>query len=97
VHGESGDINGDHTFHTITIPGLVAPVHVVDGAFRHFRDAGEYTIGINYFFKRQLLKWQTDFGVYTGGNPVGTVGQSLAGFIAGADGYLIRTQLQLAF
>jgi hypothetical protein len=97
VAGQSGDINGNHTFHTVTIPGLATPVQVVDGAFRHFREADEYTVGINYFFKRQLLKWQTDVGFYTGGNPVSPVGQSLAGFIAGADGFLIRTQLQLAF
>jgi hypothetical protein len=96
VSGQSGDINGDGTFHTVKIPGLATPVDVVDGAFHHFRGANEYTVGINYYWKRQLLKWQTDVGLYEGGNPAAG-GQSLAGYIAGADGYLVRTQVQLAF
>lgn len=97
VRGQSGDINGDGTFHTVAVPGAPAPVHVVDGAFRHYHEADEYTLGVNYFFRRQLLKWQTDVGYYNGGNPVGPAGQSLAGFISGADGWLVRTQIQLAF
>jgi hypothetical protein len=43
-----------------------------------------------------LLKWQTDFSVFDGGNPAGG-GVSPAGFIAGNDGWLLRTQIQLAF
>jgi hypothetical protein len=92
VRGESGDINGNHTFHTVMLPGFATPVQVVDGAFRHFHEADEYTIGFNYYFHRQLWKWQTDIGFYEGGNPAGG-GQSIAGFIAGSDGYLIRTQI----
>ncbi len=96
VRGRSGDINGLGTFHTVTIPGFAAPVHVVNGAFRQFHEADEYTVGINYYFKRQQLKWQTDFGIYNGGNPAAG-GTSIAGYIAGLDGYLIRTQFQLMF
>jgi hypothetical protein len=96
VRGQSGDINGNGTFKIVSVPGIATPVHVVSGAFRHFQEADEYTIGVNYYFKRHLWKWQTDFGVYEGGNPAGG-GQSIAGFIPGADGYLIRTQLQMFF
>ena len=66
------------------------------GTSRQFHEANEYTIGVNYYFKRQLLKWQTDLSWYQGGNPAGG-GQSPAGFIAGSDGWLLRTQIQLAF
>jgi hypothetical protein len=67
------------------------------GAFTHFHEANEYAVGVNYYFKRQLLKWQTDFSIYQGGNPVGTAGQSIGTFVGGLDGYGVRTQLQLAF
>jgi hypothetical protein len=96
IRGESGDINGDGKFKNITIPGVTGNVRVVENAFHNFHEADEYGIGINYYFKRQLLKWQTDLSYYRGGNPSGG-GQSPAGFIAGSDGYLFRTQLQLAF
>jgi hypothetical protein len=96
VRGESGDINGNGTFRTITLPGITGPVQVVNGAFRNFHEANEYTLGINYYFKRQLLKWQTDFGIYDGGNPA-LNGQTIAGFIPGSDGFLLRTQIQLFF
>jgi hypothetical protein len=42
------------------------------------------------------LKWQTDISIYDGGNPAGG-GASPTGFIAGEDGWLLQTQLQLAF
>jgi hypothetical protein len=96
VRGESGDTMGNFKFTTTTIPGVATPVRVYDGAFRQFHEAREAAVGFNYYFKRQLLKWQTDFGIYDGGNPAGG-GQSAAGFIAGSDGWLLRTQLQLAF
>lgn len=96
VRGQSGDINGNGTFTTTTIPGVVGPVHVVNGAFRNFHEANEYTLGLNYYFKRHLVKWQTDFSIYNGGNPA-VGGSSLAGFIPGEDGYLVRTQFQLFF
>lgn len=96
VEGESGDTNGLGTFHTITVPGVTGPVRVYDSAFRQYHMANEYAVGVNYYFKRQLLKWQTDFSWYDGGNPAGG-GTSAAGFIPGADGWLLRTQLQLAF
>jgi hypothetical protein len=102
IRGDSGDINGSGRFTTVNIPGVVdamgnsAPVHVVAGAFRNFHEANEYAIGVNYYFKGQQLKWSTDFSVYRGGNPAGG-GQSPTGFIAGSDGWLLRTQVQLAF
>jgi hypothetical protein len=70
---------------------VAGPVQVVNGAFRQFHEANEYTIGVNWFFKRHNLKWQTDSGIYDGGNP------AAAGYIAGSDGYLVRTQIQLFF
>ncbi len=98
VRGESGDVNGDGGthFHTVAVPGVTGPVRVYDHAFRNFHEAREFAVGFNYFFHRQLLKWQTDFSIYDGGNPAGG-GQSPAGFIAGSDGFMVRTQLQLAF
>jgi hypothetical protein len=103
VRGESGDVNGTGKFKTVFLPGVVSettgapvPIHVVQGAFRQFHEADEYTVGVNYFFKRHLLKWQTDFGIYDGGNPAAG-GAPIAGFVAGADGYLIRTQMQMFF
>jgi hypothetical protein len=96
IRGDSGDINGNERFRTVTIPGVTGGVRVIDGAFRNYHEANEYAVGVNYYFKRQLLKWQTDLGFYTGGNPAGG-GSSPAGFIPGQDGYMLRTQLQLAF
>jgi hypothetical protein len=96
IRGQSGDINGNFRFVTVTVPGVAGRVQVVDGAFRNFHEADEYTLGVNYYWKRQLLKWQTDVGIVDGGNPAGS-GTAIAGWIAGADGYFIRTQLQLAF
>jgi hypothetical protein len=96
IRGDSGTLNGNNTFTTVNIPGVTGPVRVINGAFREFHEADEYTIGFNYYWKRQQVKWQTDVGIYTGGNPAGG-GQSPAGFIAGSDGYLIRTQIQIFF
>jgi hypothetical protein len=107
IRGESGDIIGDlGTPPTVfNIPSGVAGakgtaavtrVQVNPGAFTHFHEADEYAVGINYYFKRQLVKWQTDFSVYQGGNPAGG-GSSPAGFIPGEDGWQLRTQIQLAF
>ncbi len=96
VSGKSGNITGNGNFAVVAVPGVVGPVRVYNGAFRNFSDADEIAFGLNYFFKRHLLKWQTDFGWYRGGNPAGG-GTSPAGFIPGLDGWLLRTQLQLAF
>ena len=63
-------------------PGTTLVRNVTE-AFTHNHEANEYAIGLNYYFKRQLLKWQTDVSWYTGGNPAGG-GQSPAGFIAEA-------------
>jgi hypothetical protein len=104
ISGQSGDLNGHGTWTNVAgIPGVIDPVtgkpttiRVINGAFTDFHEAREYAIGVNYYWKRQLLKWQTDFSIYQGGNPAGG-GQSPAGFIAGSDGWLFRTQIQLAF
>src|SRR5262249_31570287 len=77
VSGDSGDVLGSVKSFAFHIPsGTTAPalkgglerVQVNPGAFSHFHEANEYTVGVNYYFKRHWLKWQTDFGVYTGGN-----------------------------
>jgi hypothetical protein len=96
IRGNSGDINGTGQVTSTTVPGVAGKVDVVSGAFRQFHEADEYTIGVNYFFKRHALKWQTDFGIYQGGNPAGG-GFPVACFIPGADGYLLRTQIQMFF
>jgi hypothetical protein len=105
VRGQSGNINGDNTGLRVLsaaertalgIPATAPVVRVVNGAFRHYQEANEYAIGVNYYFKRQLMKWQTDLSWYNGGNPA-QGGQSLAGFIPGVDGYQLRTQIQFGF
>jgi hypothetical protein len=103
ISGDSGDINGDGKIvRTTTIPGVLdasgkpIKVPIIQGAFSQYHQAYEYAFGVNYFFKRHLLKWQSDISFYEGGNPAGG-GQSPAGFIAGSDGYLLRTQIQMAF
>jgi hypothetical protein len=98
IRGQSGDINGNGTFTPIMIPTAAGPmpVHVVDGAFRNFHEGDEFTVGFNCYWKRQLLKWQTDVGLVKGSNPAGT-GTPLTGWIAGTEGYSVRTQIQLAF
>jgi hypothetical protein len=96
VEGESGDINGTGHFRTVTLPGVTGSVRVIDGAFRNFHQAREIAAGFNYFFYGQLVKWSSDIGFYRGGNPAAG-GASPSGYIAGVDGWLLRTQLQLAF
>jgi hypothetical protein len=104
ICGQSGNINGNGTFTTIPAAAVGVPagggnpttIRVVNGAFSHFQEAEEIAIGLNYFFHRHLCKWQTDLSFYRGGNPAAN-GQSVAGFIPGADGYMIRTQIQLGF
>jgi hypothetical protein len=95
VRGESGDIDGKGPA-TGTQVGTVngRPVYSFPGAFRNYSTANEYTLGVNWYFRRHLLKWQTDVGFYTGGNPASA---SAAGFINNADGWLVRTQIQMAF
>jgi hypothetical protein len=98
IRGESGDINGrDTKFTLVTVPGVPGgPVKVIGGAFRNFSEVNEYAVGINYYFYGQLVKWQTDFSIYNGGNPA-QGGAAFAGFIPGVDGWMVRTQIQLAF
>ncbi|OYV89087.1 MAG: hypothetical protein B7Z73_07270 [Planctomycetia bacterium 21-64-5] len=96
VSGDSGDINGSGRFTTVQIPGIATPVRVIAGAFSHFHTANEIAVGFNYFYFGQMAKWSTDFSIYQGGNPAAG-GASPAGYIAGVDGWLLRTQLQVAF
>jgi hypothetical protein len=96
ITGDSGDPFGNGRFTTIAVPGVAGPVRVATGAFTHSHEAQEYTFGVNYYFKRHLWKWQTDLGYYRGGNPAAE-GSSLAGFISGVDGYMLRSQIQLFF
>src|SRR5262249_24805039 len=104
IRGTSGSIRGDETFTTLTaaqrtalgIPASAGTVRVYNHAFDHFNEANEFAVGLNYYFHRQLVKWQTDFSWYNGGNP-SSGGQSLAGFIPGVDGYMVRSQVQIGF
>jgi hypothetical protein len=101
IRGESGSVNGDgRTIGVVNVPNVgvagTTPARIIEKAFRTYSEADEYTVGINYYFKRQQLKWQTDCGYYRGGNPA-SGGASPAGFIAGVDGWLLRTQIQLWF
>jgi hypothetical protein len=103
IRGESGDIRGDGTFTTLTaaqVKALGIPagttVRAYNEAFRHFSEANEYAIGLNYYFKGQQLKWQTDLSWYNGGNPA-SGGQSPTGFVPGVDGWMVRSQIQFAF
>jgi hypothetical protein len=90
---ESGLVGGSQPANTVP---LGTNIRVVNGAFTHYHDSQEFTLGLNVFFYGQQVKWQTDVGFYTGGNPA-VNGQSPAGYIPGVDGYLIRTQIQLYF
>lgn len=97
IRGNSGNINGDNTFQLVNVPGVPGgPVKVVNGAFTKFATIDELAMGVNWYFYRQQVKWQTDLSLYRGGNPA-QGGASPAGFIPGVDGYMLRTQLQLAF
>ncbi len=104
IRGQSADINGNHTgssnLSAADVAKLGIPagttVAVVNGAFRNYSESQEFAVGVNYFFKRQNVKWSTDLSFYNGGNP-GANGQSPAGFIPGVDGWMVRTQLQFGF
>lgn len=96
VRGNSGAIRGNDAYTTTKVSGVADPVRVYDRAFRTFHGASEYAAGLNYFIYGQLVKWTTDFSMYQGGNPSGS-GFSSGGFIPGVDGWLLRTQLQVAF
>ena len=105
VSGDSGNIYGNGTSSLLTtaqktalgIPAPAAtPVRVFNEAFKNNKTAYEYAVGVNYFFYRELVKWQTDVSYYQGGNPA-SGGQSAAGFIPGVDGYMLRTQIQFGW
>src|SRR5262249_33615380 len=108
IRGQSGNIRGDGTFRNLTakertllgIPsakaGGPATVRLYNDAFQEYQEASEIAFGVNYYFYGHNCKWQTDISFYNGGNPAGG-GQSPAGFIPGVDGYLVRSQVQLAF
>jgi hypothetical protein len=95
VRGESGNVFGNGTIVAMpTVPGF-GVVNVYRDAFQHYSQANEYTISLAYYFHGNSLKWQNDLGFYTGGNPAGS--RSSAGFVPGADGWLVRSRLQLLF
>lgn len=95
IRGQSGDLVGTGVpVREVTLGGMQVPE--LAGAFHHFHEADEYTIGLNYYWKGQQLKWQTDFSAYQGGNPAAG-GRPLAGYIPGVDGWLLRSQIQLWF
>jgi hypothetical protein len=96
INGDSGDAFGNGTFRTVAVPGVAGPVRLASGAFTHFHSSEEYSVAVNYFFRRQLVKWQTDLSYYTGGNPAAE-GASIAGYRNGADGWLLRSQIQFFF
>jgi hypothetical protein len=96
ITGDSGAINGNGHFSTTRIAGASTPVRIIDQAFRRFQNAQEWAFVVNYFFYGQLLKWSTDVNWYQGGNPAAG-GASPAGYIPGVDGWMVRTQLQMAF
>ncbi len=97
IDGASGSIDGSgKVLGKVSVAGINGPVEVIQNAFRSFHQSNEYAIGYNYFFYGQLVKWSSDFSVYQGGNPAAG-GSSPAGYIAGVDGWMVRTQIQLAF
>jgi hypothetical protein len=97
IDGTSGSIDGNgKVLRTTGVPGVTGPVEIIQNAFRTFHQSNEYACGFNYFFYGQLVKWSSDFSVYQGGNPAAG-GVSPAGYIAGVDGWMVRTQIQLAF
>ena len=103
IRGDSGNIQGNNTFTNLTAAqvaalGLPAGTKVAQAneAFREYSSSYEYAVGVNYFFFREAVKWQTDISYYQGGNPAAG-GQSPAGYIPGVDGYLLRTQIELFF
>jgi hypothetical protein len=71
-------------------------IKVVNGAFTHYHTSQEVALGVNVFFLGENIKWQTDVGFYTGGNPAAN-GQSPAGYIPGVNGVEVRTQVQVFF
>jgi hypothetical protein len=107
IAGESGNIRGNGTFSTLsnaqaaaiglptTVAGTAVTYRRYNGAFDNFAVANEYTVGVNYYWRRQNLKWQTDVGYYENNPAAG--GASASGFTAGVNGYLLRTQIQLWF
>ncbi len=78
-----------------TVP-LGTKISIVNGAFTHFHTSQEIAVGLNVFFYGEQVKWQTDVGTYTGGNPAAN-GMAPAGYLPGVNGYMVRTQLQLFF
>jgi hypothetical protein len=103
VNAQSGDLYGTGSFKTFTAPTgtalsptVTAGIRDYRGAFSNYHMAQEMGIGFNYYWFGQLIKWTNDFSYYRGGNPAGN-GAAPAGFIPGVDGWLIRSQVQIAF
>jgi hypothetical protein len=99
INGVSGDIYGNGTFRNVLVPTNAAgftTVRSYNGAFSNPHMAQEIGGGFNYYWFGQLVKWQNDLSYYRGGNPAGN-GAAPAGFLPGVDGWMIRSQIQLAF
>ena len=62
ITGDSGDVYGDGlataTKTTITDAAGAHTVLVIPGAFSHNHTSEEYAAGVNWYFYRQLVKWQ---------------------------------------
>ncbi len=95
VIGESGNIfgNGLPPFVVGSVNGT--PVLAYPEAFRRYGQANEFTISAAYYFRGNNVKWESDLGRYTGGNPA--PGRATTGYVPGADGWLLRTRVQLLF
>lgn len=97
IDGTSGAIDGNgKVLRKVSIAGINGPVDVIQNAFRSFHQSNEYAVGFNYFLYGQLVKWSSDFSVYQGGNPAAG-GASPSGYLPGVNGWMVRTQIQLAF
>jgi hypothetical protein len=99
VNGQSGDIYGNGTFKNVQLPGVAGAAGIVrswNNAFTNYHMAQEFGGGFNYYWFGQLVKWTTDCLYYRGGNPAGNE-QAPGGDIPGVNGWLFRTQIQIAF
>jgi hypothetical protein len=95
IHGQSGSLDGNGTAVLGPFVNGTRTI-IVNDAFKAYHDSNEYDVCFNYYWRRQQVKWQTDIGYYQGGNPAAG-GMSPTGFIPGVDGWLFRTQIQVAF
>jgi hypothetical protein len=72
------------------------PTVIFNNAFKEYHQSNEIQAALNYYFRRQQLKWQTDIGYYTNGSPASGF-QAASTWIPGVAGWLLRTQLTFMF